>query len=253
MKSALEIIHVLNGGRWPMVSRVRDDMNRDRPNVNRPRLRIVHRALEDTIVYMIFVTISSSAYQRVSDNPARGARARGCTPRGSGITHLHVLKAVLLPYAPQHILLAALLELAGKQELVEDEVGLLEVEDDVQLAHVAVVLVHLLDITVDNLEGYEFVVDGVAAGDEEEGGIAAVDDFGVWRNIVSLVCAVDPCQTRRATATDGQTFVLEEIAHARAAGEHELRDVFHDLGLFLGRERREPLGKALFSTVRLIH
>jgi hypothetical protein len=69
------------------------------------------------------------------------------------LTHLHVLEAVLLAYAPKHILLAALLHLACQQELVEDEVGLLEVEDDVEFAHVAVVLVHLLYVAVDNFEG----------------------------------------------------------------------------------------------------
>lgn len=57
----------------------------------------------------------------------------------------------------------------------------MEVEDDVQLADIAIVLVHLLHISMYNLEGYEFVVGGIAAGDEEEGGIAAVHDFGVWR------------------------------------------------------------------------
>jgi hypothetical protein len=97
----------------------------------------------------------------------------------TGLTHLHVLQAVLLPYAPEYILLAALLQFASNQELIEDEVGLLEIEDDVQLADVAVVLVHLLDIAVDNLEGEQLVVGRVAAGDEEEGGVSAVHDLGV--------------------------------------------------------------------------
>ena len=97
--------------------------------------------------------------------------------------HLHVLKAVLLPYAAQHVLLAALLHLAGQQQLVEDEVGLLEVEDDVELAHVAVVLVHLLDVAMDDLEGDQLIVSRVAAGDEEERGISAIYDLGVWKNV----------------------------------------------------------------------
>ena len=66
-------------------------------------------------------------------------------------TYLHVLQAVLCSNDSKHILLAALLHFSGDQQLVEDEVGLLEVEDDVQLADVAVVFVHLLDIAVDNL------------------------------------------------------------------------------------------------------
>lgn len=84
-----------------------------------------------------------------------------------------------MSYAAQYVLLAALLHLAGQQELVEDEVGLLEVEDDVELADVAVVLVHLLDVAVDNLEGDELIVGRVAAGNEEERGVATVDNLGV--------------------------------------------------------------------------
>jgi hypothetical protein len=38
------------------------------------------------------------------------------------------------------------------------------------------------------------------------------------------------------------TFVLEEVAHARAAGEDELRDVLDDFGLVFGCEGGEPLG-----------
>ena len=41
---------------------------------------------------------------------------------------------------------------------------------------------------------------------------------------------------------DPPTFVLEEVAHACAAGEDKLRDVFDDLGLVFGRECGEPLG-----------
>ena len=41
------------------------------------------------------------------------------------------------------------------------------------------------------------------------------------------------------------TFILEEVAHARTAGEDELGDVLDDFGLVFGRERGEPLGQAL--------
>ena len=81
--------------------------------------------------------------------------------------------------APEHVLLAALLHLAGQQQLVEDEVGFLEVEDDVEIANIAVVLVHLLDIAMDYFERDQLVVGRVAAGDEEERGIAAIYDLGV--------------------------------------------------------------------------
>lgn len=103
----------------------------------------------------------------------------GASEHHDRFAHLHVLQAVLLAYTPEHILLAALLQFSSNQELVEDEVGLLEIEDDVQLAHVAVVLVHLLDIAMHDLEGDQFIVGGVTAGDEEEGGISAVDDLCV--------------------------------------------------------------------------
>jgi hypothetical protein len=36
---------------------------------------------------------------------------------------------------------------------------------------------------VDDFEGDEFVVGGVAAGDEEEGGVAAVDYLAVWEGV----------------------------------------------------------------------
>lgn len=94
-------------------------------------------------------------------------------------TYLHVLKAVLCTNNPEHILLAALLHLAGDQQFIKDEVCLLEVEDDVQLADIAVVFIHLFDITVDDLEGDQLVVGVVRGGDEEERGIATVDDFRV--------------------------------------------------------------------------
>jgi len=85
----------------------------------------------------------------------------------------------LLSYTSQYVLLAALLHLTSQQKLVEDEVCLLEVEDDVELAHVAVVLVHLLDVAVDDFERNQLIIGGVASGDEEERSVAAVDDLGV--------------------------------------------------------------------------
>jgi hypothetical protein len=95
------------------------------------------------------------------------------------VTHLHILQTVLCSNDAEHVLLAAFLHLTGDQQLIEDEVGLLEVEDDVQLAHVAVVFVHLLDIAVDDLEGDQLIVGVVGSGDEEKRGVAAVDDFCV--------------------------------------------------------------------------
>ena len=98
---------------------------------------------------------------------------------GGNETNLHVFETVLLSDAAQHILLAALLHLASEKELVKDEVRLLEVEDDVQLAHVAVVLVHLLDKAMHNLQRDQLVVRRVDACDEVERGVAAIHDLGV--------------------------------------------------------------------------
>lgn len=118
--------------------------------------------------YMILVTMSSSAWrERVRVSHGAPGRSDGLA-ESSGFTHLHVFQAVLLADTSEHVLLAALLHLTRQQKLVEDEVCLLEVEDDVELADVAVVLVHLLDVAMDNLEGDQLIVGGVAAGDEEE-------------------------------------------------------------------------------------
>lgn len=65
-------------------------------------------------------------------------------------TYLHILKTILLPNTPQHILLTTLLHFPRKQQLIKDKIRLLEIEDDVQLAHIAVVFVHLLDEAVDD-------------------------------------------------------------------------------------------------------
>lgn len=95
------------------------------------------------------------------------------------VTHLHILKTILCANHAEHILLTAFLHLAGEEQFIKDEVGLLEVEDDVQLAHVAVVLVHLFYVAVNNLERDELVIRRVGGGDEEERGISTVYDFGV--------------------------------------------------------------------------
>jgi len=99
-------------------------------------------------------------------------------------TYLNILKTILLPNTPQHVLLAALLHLSREQQLIEYKIRLLEVEDEIQLAHVAVVLVHLLDVAVHNLQRDQLVVRAVAAGNEEEGGVAPVDYLGVCEGVV---------------------------------------------------------------------
>lgn len=139
----------------------------------------------------------------------------------------------MLSYTTQYVLLAALLHLAGKKELVQNEVSLLEVEDDVKLADVAVVLVHLLDIAMNDFERNQLIVSGVASGDEEERGVAAVDDLCIWM----LVSRAKALSSRGIL-----TLVLKKVAHAGAAGKDKLRDVLDYLCLFLGRQCGEPFG-----------
>lgn len=47
----------------------------------------------------------------------------------------YLLQQVSLLYGLQHILLGGLLGFSTQQELIQDKIGFLEVEDNVQLAH----------------------------------------------------------------------------------------------------------------------
>lgn len=94
-------------------------------------------------------------------------------------TYLHILEAVLLADTSQNILLAAFLHFTSQKEFVQDEVCLLKIEDDVQLAHIAIIFVHLFHVSVNDLQGNQLVIGRSAAGDEEQRSIAAVDNFGV--------------------------------------------------------------------------
>lgn len=55
----------------------------------------------------------------------------------------------------------------------------MEIEDDVQLADIAVVFVHLLDVAMHDLERDQLIVCIVRGSDEEKRGISAVDYFRV--------------------------------------------------------------------------
>lgn len=96
------------------------------------------------------------------------------------MTYLHIFKGVLLADAAKNILFTRFLQLAGEEDFVEDIVCLGEREDDVELANVAVVLVHLFDISVDNFEGDQLVIFGGASGDEEERCISAIDNLCIY-------------------------------------------------------------------------
>lgn len=107
-----------------------------------------------------------------------------------------------------------------------------------------------------DLEGDQLVIGRRTSGDEEEGGVAAVDDFGVCRNeqdvssvgrLMSesqLCCDVGLCGILVCCLP---TFVFQEIAHPRPAGQHELSHILDDLGFILWRKSGEPLCKALES------
>lgn len=49
--------------------------------------------------------------------------------------HFYLLQQVSLFYCLQHILLGGLLGLSTQQELIQDKIGFLKVEDNIQLAH----------------------------------------------------------------------------------------------------------------------
>ena len=58
----------------------------------------------------------------------------------------------------------------------------MEVEYDIKFAHIAIVFIHLFNVTMDNLKSDQFIVGGSAACDEEKGGITAIDHFAIWEN-----------------------------------------------------------------------
>lgn len=176
--------------------------------------------MQECMHHIIFVTPSSStwdhSHQKISPptregirNPESRASKRSKKSRipQSFFTHLHVLQTVLLTDASQHVLLAALLHFPRQQQLIQDEVRFLEIEDDIQLAHVAVVLVHLLHVAMHYLERDEFIVGRRAARDKEEGSVAAVDDFGVCNIVKRQINVMEPSGSWR-------TFVFKEVAHA---------------------------------------
>lgn len=106
--------------------------------------------------------------------------------------------------AGEHDLLARLLNLARQEDLVEYRVDLVEVEDEVELAHVAEEGVEYLDEEVDGLEVGELVVVCIDARAEEESRVPPVHHLVVseldkvrlvllvpWRYQPVYLC---PCQ-----------------------------------------------------------
>ena len=79
----------------------------------------------------------------------------------------------------QHHLLTRLLNLAGEEHLVQDGVHLVEVEDQIQLAHVAEKRVEHLDEEMDRFQIRQLVIVGVDARAEEQARVPPVDDLVV--------------------------------------------------------------------------
>ena len=175
----------------------------------------------------------------------------GRMQHGRSDTYLHVFETVLSADHSQHVLFAALLHLTGQQQLVEYEVGFLEVEDDIELADVAIVFVHLLHVAVNNFERDQLIVCRVGGGDEEQRGISAVHHFRVCGDRRVRRSSREDSEATATVCGDNKmrgvrdTFVLEKVAHASPSRQNQLGDIFDDLRLILRRESREPFGKSL--------
>ena len=134
---------------------------------------------------------------------------------------LSLLNRIALTHRPEHTFLRALLHLSRDNQFVQYRIRLLKVKDQIQLANIPKVSIQHLDVAVDDFERNEFVIALGDARDEEEGGVAAIDYFGV--------------------------FVFEKVAHSGASGEDELGDVFGDFELGFGRHGGEPFSETHFA------
>lgn len=78
----------------------------------------------------------------------------------------------------QHNSLTRLLNLARKENLIQNRIHLIEIKHQIQFTHVAEESVEHFHKEVDSLQVCELVVVCVDAGAEEESCVAAVDDLG---------------------------------------------------------------------------
>lgn len=62
----------------------------------------------------------------------------------------------------------------------------MKIEDNVKFANIAIVFVHLFDISMHDFEGDQFIVRGGTSGDEEKRGISAIDNLCVYVVIIML-------------------------------------------------------------------
>jgi hypothetical protein len=72
-----------------------------------------------------------------------------------------------------------------------------------------------------------------------------------YRRYTILVSEARLCQHRKGPMVEkgSPTLVFDEVAHASSPGEHQLGHILDNLGLVLGRQGGEPLGKALSSSI----
>lgn len=147
------------------------------------------------------------------------------SPAPATIAHSpYSFKLVEMLESREHDLLASLFDLASKEDLVEDGVDLVEVEDEVELAHVAEEGVQDLDEEVDGLEIRQLVVVGVDARAEEEARVPSVhhlvvpelDEVGLVFLVAGRYEAVD------LKARTG--CVLVELLQLRFSGNGEETD-----------------------------
>ena len=90
-----------------------------------------------------------------------------------------VHQLIVVRYHFEHVLLVGLNDVAADDHLFEDEVSLMEIEDEVELAHITEVLVEDLDEVMNNVEYNQFVVFLFYACYEVQRRIALKHDFVV--------------------------------------------------------------------------
>lgn len=130
----------------------------------------------------------------------------------------------------QHDLFARLFDLAGQKHLVQDGIDLVEVEDQVQLAHVAEELIEHLDKEMDGLQIGQLVVVGVDADAEEQPGVPAVDDLG-GREVLADQTGVGGGLGRRRAELDKVGLVLLVAGGDEAVDLRDLWSAASDLGV----------------------
>ena len=77
----------------------------------------------------------------------------------------------------QNVLPARVLQLSAQHHLVQQEVGAVEIEDQIELTYVAKVLIQRLDEKMDRIQGEQFIVVVRDAGHKVQRRVATVHDL----------------------------------------------------------------------------